>query len=103
MTACCVRTLLMPRAILCLQTGEKYDGEWRNGLRHGAGRQALANGDVFVGTFKLDLQEGRGVLVHVDGSETRGKWVQGKGVGHGAARLRFNGPHHQPVVKVFGF
>jgi hypothetical protein len=33
------------------QNGDRYEGEWRNSLRHGQGSDIFANGDVFIGEY----------------------------------------------------
>ena len=42
------------------RTGEKYDGPWRAGKKHGQGTLRLANGDVVVNNFFEDEMNGEG-------------------------------------------
>ena len=44
--------------------GDIYEGQFENGLRHGNGTLKFANGknNVYVGEFKNDKFEGKGIL-----------------------------------------
>ena len=54
-----------------LTNGDKYAGEYKNGLPHGNGSYTLANGSKYVGEFKKGLSEGQGPATYTDG----GKYV----------------------------
>jgi hypothetical protein len=34
-----------------METGDTYEGEWRNGKKHGTGRYTFANEDFYEGEF----------------------------------------------------
>ena len=42
--------------------GEKYDGEWKDGDRHGKGIETDENGDVYYGWFEYNLRHGEGII-----------------------------------------
>ena len=37
--------------ILRQDNGDVYEGQFRNGLKHGTGLEAFRNGDVYVGNY----------------------------------------------------
>lgn len=59
-------------------TGIRYDGEFKNGKRHGRGTCYLLNGNKFVGFWENDYPHGKGVMHKADGSLQEGIWVHGK-------------------------
>lgn len=65
----------------------RYEGELLHGKRHGKGVFRLANGDSYMGNFRLGLRSGFGVFVHVgkesDGMRYEGHWHAGKRSGRG--------------------
>jgi len=44
--------------------GEVYDGHWRRGVPHGAGRCEYADGDVYEGGWVDGRRHGEGALAH---------------------------------------
>jgi hypothetical protein len=81
--------------------GEKYEGEWEDGLKHGRGKWFFANGyvfsslaysiqlsnkniffsfkrDFYEGNFYYDKFHGRGVFYsHATKTSKQGSWVNG--------------------------
>jgi hypothetical protein len=43
------------------QNGEKYIGEWKNGLKEGKGRWESGNGDFYDGDWKNSKAHGNGL------------------------------------------
>lgn len=68
--------------------GEKYDGEFKHGKKHGRGRGKAANGDVYDGKYQCDYYHGRGVCVYANGDVYDGQWVRGKWHGDGGLRRK---------------
>lgn len=60
-----------------------YEGEWRNGLRHGYGSETCTNGQKYVGEWKEGKYHGYGKLLGADGSEYTGHFLSGKFHGKG--------------------
>jgi len=59
-----------------LGTGEKYEGELREGKYHGQGTLIYANGDKYVGEFKDGQRNGQGTLFSQDGIvKKQGGWA----------------------------
>jgi hypothetical protein len=42
--------------------GDRYEGAWQQGQRHGKGVYEYSNGDVYDGNWVADKKEGPGVL-----------------------------------------
>ena len=48
-------------------SGEKYEGEWKNGKRNGVGTYTYSNGFKYVGEWKDDYIQGKGTLTSLNG------------------------------------
>ena len=46
--------------IMELANGERYNGEWKNGLKHGKGNLKYSNGEEYEGNFKGGKPYGNG-------------------------------------------
>lgn len=57
--------------------GERYEGEYRRGLRHGRGRYVYPNGDVLDCTWDDDVPDGAGSFTFATGGTVRGTWRNG--------------------------
>jgi len=60
-----------------------YDGQWKNGIRHGQGKMISQDG-VYIGQFCKDLKDGKGRMEYCDGGMYEGNWSLGKRHGKGA-------------------
>ena len=61
-------------------SGALYEGNWVEGKREGQGQEILANGTIYVGGFKNDLKDGKGVLYNNIRDQKiikQGVWVNG--------------------------
>ena len=71
-------------------SGDVYEGQFQDGLRHGRGTFTYASGDVFKGDYQNDLMHGRGTYTFAKGTtvgfyeENRPK---GPGIGLGKGWL----------------
>jgi hypothetical protein len=63
--------------------GEKYVGEWKDGLAHGQGTYTFANGVKYVGEFKYGKYHGQGTHRQANGDKYVGEWKDGKPHGQG--------------------
>ena len=54
--------------------GDKYVGEWKDGLNHGQGTYTWADGDKYVGEYKDGLMHGQGTYTYSDGTIEKGLW-----------------------------
>ena len=63
--------------------GERYEGEWRDGVRNGQGTQILPDGRRYEGEWKDDTRNGWGVFTWPDGGRYEGEWKDGSRNGQG--------------------
>jgi len=66
-----------------------YDGEYKDGLRHGVGTHYYTSGDKYLGEWEHGVQTGKGVFTYSDGSTHRGYYKGGVYNGSG----RFTRPN----------
>jgi hypothetical protein len=59
---------------MAYQNGDIYEGEWKNDLREGKGKNIYANGNVYEGEWKNDLRNGIGVIKYPGGGTYEGEW-----------------------------
>lgn len=64
-------------------SGIKYEGEWKNGLRHGRGTLAYPDNYTYVGEWENNRMHGQGIKTFSNGSRYEGKWKNGHQHGHG--------------------
>ena len=57
--------------------GERYEGEFRRGRRHGRGRYVYPNGDVLDCEWDDDVPDGPGSFTFATGGTVRGVWKNG--------------------------
>ena len=63
--------------------GKIYIGEWKNDLRNGKGVETWNDGERFVGNFKNDKREGYGIYYYSNGDIYEGNYKNGKTEGFG--------------------
>ena len=72
-----------------------YDGDWRDGERHGRGTSYLADGSYYEGEYKDGKAHGQGVFYHANGNryegEYRDDWAHGQGTLYYANGDRWEG------------
>ena len=56
----------------------RYEGQWVDGIKQGAGKYTFGSGDVFTGNYENNVRHGEGKLVKVDGEERTENWKEGK-------------------------
>ncbi|KAJ3599686.1 hypothetical protein NHX12_033642 [Muraenolepis orangiensis] len=78
--------------------GSKFEGEYRNGLKHGTGRFTWSNGECYEGFFYRDYRHGEGVYSWPSGHIFTGKFYLNKKEGYGRKefpdRSTFQGLYH---------
>ena len=66
------------------RSGNRYEGEWRNGRKSGQGTYLYAGrGDKYVGEFANDEPHGQGVYYYSNGDRYEGEWRNGRKHGQG--------------------
>jgi len=80
------------------KSGERDEGEFKDGKQHGRGVRVFTNGSRYEGDFKDGKREGYGVEVYADGGRYEGGWkdnvFEGRGVAILANGNRFDGEFH---------
>eukprot|EP00163_Fabomonas_tropica_P001403 TRINITY_DN11059_c0_g1_i2.p2 TRINITY_DN11059_c0_g1~~TRINITY_DN11059_c0_g1_i2.p2 ORF type:complete len:163 (-),score=56.78 TRINITY_DN11059_c0_g1_i2:228-716(-) len=76
--------------------GGKYEGDWKDGRRHGRGVFYYLNGDVYDGEWQDDLKHGVGTYTFANtGAVYQGEWILGKQQGNGTVsytnNMKFSG------------
>lgn len=64
-------------------TGERYIGEWSNGVMEGKGTMLYAGGARYIGSFVGGMRHGEGTYYYVDGKRYEGQWADGMMHGQG--------------------
>ncbi|MFN8353498.1 MAG: hypothetical protein U0Y10_03555 [Spirosomataceae bacterium] len=66
------------------ELGEKYDGEWKEGQRHGYGSQYYSSGNLkYEGDFQYNKMEGNGTFYYKNGDRYEGEFHENKRDGKG--------------------
>ncbi len=63
--------------------GEKYEGEYKNGIKNGKGKYTFSNGDIYEGEYKNGLRDGEGDYIYKNGDKFTGLWKKGTANGYG--------------------
>jgi len=67
------------------ESGAKYDGQYENDLKHGQGKYTYGNGDVYKGEWKAGKRHGTGIYTYKEtGGQYSGEWVDGVKQGKGS-------------------
>ena len=64
-------------------SGARYQGQFKNGQRHGLGRYTHSDGSVYTGNYDMGKRHGQGTLVWSTGKKYSGAWNQGFQHGRG--------------------
>ena len=64
-------------------SGDKYVGEFSNGLPNGEGLITTADGDIYEGEWLDDKANGMGTYTHANGAKYHGEWRDDKQHGTG--------------------
>ncbi|MBO5519465.1 MAG: hypothetical protein J5945_04920, partial [Candidatus Methanomethylophilus sp.] len=76
------------RGVMTWPSGDRYEGDFSNGVMAGQGIRYFANGDRYEGAFANNTMEGEGRYYAADGSIVYdGPWVQGCAVNSDDKRL----------------
>jgi len=66
------------------QNGDRYEGDWAEGLRHGKGKYiSKSTGGKYDGEYSTDLKDGKGKYVFSNGDWYDGDWKDGLRNGQG--------------------
>ena len=65
------------------ENGDKYVGEFSDGMRNGNGTYTYANGNKYKGLWREDKKNGKGEFIFRNGNKYVGDFVAGKWTGNG--------------------
>ena len=65
------------------ETKNEYVGEFKNNNREGKGVYKFSNGDEYTGNFKREMANGIGRMIYNSGSEYLGEWKDSRKDGYG--------------------
>jgi hypothetical protein len=69
--------------LLRVDNGDVYEGEWKNGQRHGQGVYNWYDGDLYTGPWFEGKRHGHGVFIFTDGRVYDGEYNMGRREGQG--------------------
>ena len=72
-----------PQGKLIYSDGSKFEGEFKDGEKHGQGKYISPNGSKYEGEYKDSKYHGQGKFTSPDGSSYEGQWKDGKYHGQG--------------------
>tara|TARA_R110002110_G_scaffold105913_11_gene265843 strand:+ start:119 stop:526 length:408 start_codon:yes stop_codon:yes gene_type:complete len=64
-------------------SGNKYAGQWENGVSHGQGTFTYVSGSKHIGKYKDGYRNGYGTVTFLNGSKYVGEYRNGKKNGYG--------------------
>lgn len=86
--------------------GDEYIGDWKNDTMDGYGEYYSANGDVYKGDFKNGMFDGRGTCTFANGDKYEGEWkndkINGKGTYIWANGDKYEGEWKNGVREGYG-
>ncbi len=71
------------RGTMIYPSGNRYDGEYKSGQRHGCGTFTFSNGRRYVGQFKADQFSGKGIWLLANGERYIGEFEANQCSGEG--------------------
>ncbi len=69
--------------IALFDTGSRYEGEWKDNLRHGEGAFYWPDGECYQGEYQNDLRNGYGTYFWPNGEKYVGNWKNDQRDGEG--------------------
>ena len=66
------------RGIYLYADGNRYEGDFQNGLPNGTGKISYYNGDVYEGEIEKGSLHGKGMMISANGNKVQGIWESGK-------------------------
>ena len=83
-------------------SGNRYEGDFKNGMEDGKGKYFFASGSRYEGDFKKGKMDGKGKLFHASGNRYEGDFKNGKYDGKGkyfyASGYRYEGDWKNGVI-----
>lgn len=70
-------------SLLNFANGDRYEGNVKNGQKHGRGSYTWSNGDQYIGDYVLDQRTGQGTYIWKNKDRYEGEFVNGIRTGQG--------------------
>lgn len=86
--------------IVNYNNGDKYEGDLKNGYRHGYGTYTFASGMIYEGEWINGVMEGNGKMIYIDGGNYCGEWKDDKRHGYGVyisadSAIKYEGQYYE--------
>lgn len=65
------------KGVMTYANGDRYEGDWHKNEPEGSGVYHFKNGDLYEGTFVDGLMHGEGSMAYADGRTHKGSWQRG--------------------------
>ncbi len=75
--------------------GTVYEGDFREGKIHGNGKMSVPDGEVYTGTFENGIRHGYGILDFLNGDIYEGSFVKGVISGEGSFQEKATGDFYR--------
>lgn len=103
-----MRCILTGQGTFVSSSGDQYEGEWQDNMRHGKGTQlSTADGSIYHGTYVMGIKEGPGTTTYLNGDRFQGDFRVDHARGQGTYILQVGGgggaKEETVKVRVFGF
>jgi hypothetical protein len=84
------------RPQLMYANNNRYEGEWKDDRRDGAGTFFHADGSRYEGQWSQGRKDGKGTLFFANGDSYQGNWAEGQLSGPGFLTLNSESPWNMP-------
>lgn len=74
-----------------IEIGDKYEGEFKNSLKHGHGKEQFSNGDFYIGNYVNGAPDGYGEYYWTNGCQYKGFFLNGLRHGKGVWKKNAEG------------
>jgi hypothetical protein len=93
--------------VFVMRNGSRYEGEFRNSLKHGMGTERFGNGETYVGNYERNRPNGEGEYYWCNGDYYKGGFSNGLRHGQGCFRegttgVEYHGQYHNDKKCGFG-
>jgi hypothetical protein len=85
-------------------SGDQYEGDWRDNVRHGHGTQlSTDDGSIYTGQYIMGIKHGPGSTTYLNGNRFEGNYVLDHSRGVGSYTLNVGTGGEKVKLRVFGY